>query len=92
MRELSSHQAVLIPTANVKHLMLRHDVIEACRDGKFAVYAYQNVDEAMEILTAESAQDINAKVEARLVELEDIHQIYAKASKEPSDDDESNKH
>lgn len=92
MRELSSHQAVLIPTANVKHLMLRHDVIKACRDGKFAVYAYQNVDEAMEILTAESAEQINAKVEARLVELEEIHQIYAKASKETSDNDESDKH
>ena len=92
MRELSSHQAVLIPTANVKHLMLRHDVIEACRDGKFAVYAYQDVDEAMEILTAEPVEQINAKVEARLTELEEIHQIYAKASKEASDNDESDKH
>jgi hypothetical protein len=72
--------------------MLRHDVIEACRDGKFAVYAYQNVDEAMEILTAEPAEQINAKVEARLVELEEIHQIYAKAGKETSDDDENDKH
>jgi len=92
MHKLSSHQAVLIPAANIKHLMLRHDVIEACRDGKFAVYAYQNVDEAMEILTAEPAEQINAKIEARLVELEEFHQIYAKASKETSDDDGNDKH
>jgi lon-related putative ATP-dependent protease len=92
MRELTSHQAVLIPTTNVKHLMLRHDVIEACRDGKFAVYAYQDVDEAMEILTAAPAEQINAKIEARLAELEEIHQTYAKASKETSDCDERDKH
>lgn len=91
-RKLSSHQAVLIPTANVKHLMLRHDVIEACRDGKFAVYAYQNVDEAMEILTTKPAEEINTKIEARLIELEEFHQIYAKAGKETSDSDENTKH
>ncbi|GJL72607.1 MAG: ATP-dependent protease [Nitrosomonas sp.] len=91
-RKLSSHQAVLIPTANVKHLMLRHDVIEACRDGKFAVYAYQNVDEAMEILTTKPAEKINTKIEARLIELEEFHQIYAKAGKETSDSDENTKH
>ena len=91
MRELTSQQAVLIPAANVNHLMLKHDVIEACRDGKFAVYAYQNVDEAMEILTGEAAGLINEKVETRLIKLEEIHQTYAKASKETSDD-KSDKH
>lgn len=91
MRKLTSQQAVLIPTANVNHLMLKHEVIEACRDGKFAVYAYQNVDEAMEILTGEAADQINKKVEAQLIKLEEIHQTYAKASKELSDD-ESDKH
>lgn len=91
MRELTSRQAVLIPTTNVNHLMLKHEVIEACRDGKFTVYAYQNVDEAMEILTGEAADLINEKVEAQLIKLEEIHQTYAKASKELSDD-ESDKH
>lgn len=92
MRELSARQGVLIPAANVKHLMLRHNVIEACRDGQFAVYPYHNVDEAMEILTGEHAAQINAKVAARLTELEEIRQRYAKAAKDISDEDDSTKH
>lgn len=91
-RGLTSQQAVLIPSINVKHLMLRHDVIEACRDGKFSVYAYNNVDEAMEILTGKSAKQINSKVDARLIELEDIHQDFAKASKEEPDSNEKDRH
>jgi lon-related putative ATP-dependent protease len=87
-RGLTKDQAVLIPAANVKHLMLRKDVIEACREGKFAVYAYSNVDDAMEILTGETANTINAKVEAQLIKLELLHQEYAKAAKESGDDNE----
>ena len=90
--DLTTQQAVLIPHTNVKHLMLRHDVIEACREGKFAVYAYNNVNEAMEILTGKSAKKINSKVEARLVELENIHEEFSKASKESSSTNEKNKH
>lgn len=89
---LTGQQAVLIPTTNVKHLMLRHDVIDACRQGKFAVYAYNNLDEALEILTGMTAEQVNGKVEARLEELESIHQEYAKASKESADEQESTKH
>ena len=92
MQGLTSDQAVLIPATNVKHLMLRHDVIDACRDGKFSVYAYNNVDEALEILTGMAADKVNKKVEARLIELESIHQEYSKASKESADDNEDTKH
>jgi len=91
-RGLTAQQAVLIPQANVKHLMLRHDVIDACRDKKFAVYAYNNVDEAIEILTGKSATQINKKVEARLVELENIHQEFSKANKDDLDHHDKNKH
>ena len=91
-RGLTSKQAVLIPASNVKHLMLRHDVVEACRGGQFSVYAYNNVDEAIEILTGKSAKQVNSKVEARLVELENIHEEFAKASKETSSSNEKNKH
>jgi lon-related putative ATP-dependent protease len=85
LRGLTSDQAVLIPAANVKHLMLREDIVDACREGKFQVYAYNNVDEALELLTGEPAKQVNAKVEARLVMLEELHQEYAKAAKESDD-------
>ena len=50
-RGLTGDQGVLIPKANVRHLMLREDVVEAARAGRFHVFAVSNVDEAIELLT-----------------------------------------
>ena len=50
-RGLDGEHGVLIPDANVKHLMLRQDVVQACAEGKFKLYAVATVDEAIEILT-----------------------------------------
>ena len=50
-RGLTGTQGVLIPRANVKHLMLRHDVVEAVAAGRFAVYPIATVDEGIEVLT-----------------------------------------
>jgi predicted ATP-dependent protease len=48
---LTGTQGVLIPQANVQHLMLRKDVIEACGAGQFAVYPVVTIDEGMALLT-----------------------------------------
>lgn len=48
---LSCHQGVVIPKANVGDLMLRRDVVEACRENKFYVYAVDNIYDAVETLT-----------------------------------------
>ncbi len=50
-RGLTGDQGALIPRANVKHLMLRHDVVDAAREDRFHLYAIDTVDEAMELLT-----------------------------------------
>ncbi|WP_404382562.1 Lon protease family protein [Caenispirillum salinarum] len=50
-RGLTGDQGVLIPATNVKHLMLREDVRQACADGRFHIYAVDTVDEGIEILT-----------------------------------------
>jgi len=50
-RGLNGQHGVMIPKANVQHLMLREDVVEAVRQGKFNVYAVEHVDEGIEILT-----------------------------------------
>lgn len=74
---LTGQQGVIIPAANVQHLMLRHDVVAACRAGRFAVYAVRTVDEALELLmdgvAGERAADgvyppdsLNGLVEAHL--------------------------
>jgi predicted ATP-dependent protease len=48
---LSGEQGVVIPRANVRHLMLREDVVAAAAAGRFRVHAVETVDEAMHILT-----------------------------------------
>jgi predicted ATP-dependent protease len=50
-RGLTGSEGVLIPAANVKHLMLRADVVEAAREGKFRIFAISSVDEGLELLT-----------------------------------------
>ena len=50
-RGLCGGQGVLIPAANVKHLMLREDVVAACRAGRFAVYPVETIDQGIALLT-----------------------------------------
>jgi len=54
-RGLSGDQGVLMPTANVPHLMLSDEVIAAVRDGKFSLWAVDHVDQGTEILTGRPA-------------------------------------
>jgi predicted ATP-dependent protease len=49
----------MIPESNVKDLMLRKDVVEAVRNGRFRIYAAKDVDEGIEILTGMEAGEIN---------------------------------
>ncbi len=48
---LTGEEGVLIPAANVKHLMLRRDVVEAAEKGLFHVWPVETVDQAVELLT-----------------------------------------
>ena len=50
-RGLAGKQGVLIPASNVKHLMLRQDVVEACAAGRFEVIPVELIDQGIEILT-----------------------------------------
>jgi ATP-dependent Lon protease len=54
---LDGQQGVMIPASNVKDLMLRKDVVEAVKDGRFRVYAVKNIDQGIEILTGEKSGD-----------------------------------
>jgi lon-related putative ATP-dependent protease len=49
-RGLTGDQGVIIPQLNVKNLMLKKNVVDAVREGKFRIYAVRTVDEALEIL------------------------------------------
>ena len=54
-RGLGMHHGVVIPAANVVNLMLREDVVEACASGRFRVYAVEDVDGAIEVLSGRKA-------------------------------------
>lgn len=62
-RGLTGEQGVLIPATNVKHLMLRADVLEAVKDGQFNVYPIETIDQGIELLTGVEAgtQDSSAE-------------------------------
>jgi len=94
-RGLTGDQGVLIPESNVIHLMLREDVIQAVKDGKFNIYPIKNVDQGIELLTGMPAGEpdqegkypadtINGHVQARLEKLAEKRQRLTSASKEES--------
>ena len=87
-RGLSGEQGVLIPAANACHLMLRADVCEAARAGRFRIWAVRSVDEAVALLTGEPAGapevdglmapgSVNGRAAARLAELARARQEFA---------------
>ncbi len=81
-RGLTGDQGVLIPGSNVKHLMLRQDVVDACGAGKFRIFPVTTIDEGIELLTGRragvrgrngefGANTVNRLVEDRLRSLAD---------------------
>jgi lon-related putative ATP-dependent protease len=89
-RGLSAEHGVLIPRSNVQHLMLREDVVEAVKNGQFAIYAVDSIDDGTEILTGVKAGDrgpegrfppgtINRLVEDKLKSFAERARGFAKA-------------
>lgn len=60
-RGLKGSEGVIIPKANIDDLMLKDEVISACREGKFHIYAVETIDEAIEILTGVPAGEKDEK-------------------------------
>jgi len=52
---LTGRQGVMIPKANVKNLMLKREVIDAVKKGKFHIYRVATIQEGIEILTGAKA-------------------------------------
>lgn len=88
---LTGQQGVLIPKSNVKNLMLRRDVVAAVEAGRFHLYAVEDVDEALELLTGKPAGardqagrfaygSVNALVEARLVSFAEAARSFGNKS------------
>ncbi|MBI2503148.1 MAG: AAA family ATPase [Candidatus Latescibacteria bacterium] len=54
-RGLRGDQGVVIPRGNVQHLMLREEVAEAVREGRFHLWPVRSIDEGIEVLTGAPA-------------------------------------
>lgn len=89
-RGLDGSHGVVIPKDNVKHLMLREDIVEAVETRHFSVYAVEHVDEAVAVLTGEEAGHrdadgdfppgtVNRKVEDRLIDFARKRRQFAHA-------------
>ena len=88
-RGLNGEQGVIIPIANVKHLMLRSDVVAAVEAGQFQVYPVAHVDEAITLLTGHKAGSkdgkgafpegsVNQKIRARLLEFAEKRRAFGR--------------
>ncbi|MGE0057931.1 MAG: AAA family ATPase [Dehalococcoidia bacterium] len=80
LQKLTGEQGVIIPASNVQHLMLREDVVEAVRQGRFHLYEVSTIDEALALLSGTEVgvhneaegfppASLNGRVQSRLAEL-----------------------
>ena len=87
---LTGTQGVIIPQSNVQNLMLKDEVINAVRDGRFSVWAVSTIDEGIEILTGVPAGvrtvdgswpegSINQRVDQRLRDMAEAVKKFGKS-------------
>jgi len=61
IKGINGEQGVIIPKQNVNDLMLKEEVINAVKEGKFHIYAVETIEEGIEILTGVKAGQKNKK-------------------------------
>jgi lon-related putative ATP-dependent protease len=92
-RGLTGDQGVLIPQSNVKHLMLRDDVVKAVEEGDFHIYAVETVDQGIELLTGMPVGErdeegnypedsFNHRVQQRLASMAEKRRAFEASSEE----------
>jgi len=55
---LNGEQGVIVPSANMKNMMLKEEVVQAVKQGKFNIWAVDTIDDGIEILTGVKAGHI----------------------------------
>jgi len=56
---LTGKQGVMMPAQNVEGLVLRSEVIDAIRNGKFHLFPVRTIDEGIEVLTGSKAGNVS---------------------------------
>ncbi|HOI93455.1 MAG TPA: ATP-binding protein [Syntrophobacter fumaroxidans] len=88
---LTGKQGVMIPSKNVRNLMLDQEVIDAVKEGKFHIWPVATIEEGIELLTGMKAGKLQPdgtypegtlfrKVDERLREIAEIVKTFGKDS------------
>ncbi len=98
---LTGKQGVMIPSKNIRNLMLDQEVVDAVKEGKFHIWPVTTIEEGIEILTGVEAGSLQPdgtypegtifrKADDRLVEIGEIVRKFGKDSEEPRKAPEEN--
>ena len=63
---LTGDQGIVFPASNVKHLMLRADVVAAAAEGKFRIIPMETIDQGLAILTGVPTEETDRRIAERL--------------------------
>lgn len=79
-RGLTGAHGVILPTANVRHLCLHAELVEAVREGQFHLWPVETIDEALEILTGipfdhDQKPNLNALIRERIAQI-NLHERH----------------
>jgi lon-related putative ATP-dependent protease len=88
---LTGQQGVMIPDSNIQNLMLKEEIVDAVKAGKFHIYSAKTIDEGIEVLTGvkagEKRQDgtfedetVNYRVDKHLREMAEKMKDFASFS------------
>ncbi len=86
-------QGVMMPESNVQNLMLKEEIVEAVKEGKFHIFSVKTIDEGIEVLTGVRAGEkqkdgtfeegtVNYKVDKRLRQMAERLKEFGPATEE----------
>jgi lon-related putative ATP-dependent protease len=81
IKGLSGTQGVMIPKANIPHLMISSKIVEAVEKGEFSVWAVSKIDEGIALLMNTEAKLVHQKLKARLNSWFERSKIMKKTTK-----------
>jgi lon-related putative ATP-dependent protease len=84
---LTGKQGAMIPASNVQNLMLKEEMVEAGKAGKFTIYPVKTIDEGIEVLTGVPAgkrkkdgtypeRTVNHLVDKKLREMAETYRAF----------------
>ncbi|MDK2564814.1 ATP-binding protein [Romboutsia sedimentorum] len=62
IKGFTGNQGIMMPIQNVKNLLLKDEVVEAVKEGKFNIYAISSIEEGLEIITGKKINEIDKVV------------------------------